>query len=211
MRKVDDSFITIFKRRYNLERKFIILYAGVLGYSQDLLPIILAISTIREKYPDIVFLVVGDGPLKQYYVKMASKLKVLGNNVVFAPYQPLDKYPSVIALADICLVPLRKGVSTPVVPKKLIDFMSAKKPVIAIVPKVSDVHYIVNKSRCGYVIELNNISKLVRILELLYTNEELREQLMSNAYSFAIKYFDIRQCISAYNRLIQSMLCNAKH
>lgn len=89
-----------FRQRYNLNDAFIVSFAGVLGYSQDL-DIVLDAAAILRDHPNIVWLIVGDGVEK---CRLESKAKEMSlSNVRFLPMQPRDEYPAILHASDICL------------------------------------------------------------------------------------------------------------
>ena len=71
----------------NLKNKFIIMYSGNLGLYYDLENIIKITSRFKE-HPDIVFVFIGDGAVKERMKQFVEKEAV--NNVMFLPFQPKE-------------------------------------------------------------------------------------------------------------------------
>ena len=76
---VDTDFITPgermngFREEFGLGDKFVVSFAGVIGYSQDIDVILGAADLLRDK-KDILFLIVGDGVEKERLMKKACSM-----------------------------------------------------------------------------------------------------------------------------------------
>jgi colanic acid biosynthesis glycosyl transferase WcaI len=90
-----------------LEERFIVSYAGVMGYSQDLDTVLASAALLRD-HPEIAFLLVGNGVQKPALVQQARRQNL--QNVYFLPMQPKEKYPEILSASDACLVTLRQEV-----------------------------------------------------------------------------------------------------
>ena len=74
-----------FSQEYGLDDKFVISFAGVIGYSQDI-DVILEAASLLQDESDIHFLIVGDGVEKS---RLEQKTQDMGlSHVQFLPMQP---------------------------------------------------------------------------------------------------------------------------
>jgi len=197
-----------FRAKHNLGDKFIVLFAGTIGWSQGLEVILEASSRLRN-YEDIVFLIVGDGVEKARLIAKAIAMKL--SNIRFIPMQPRDKYPLVLSAADVCLVTLRPNVSTPVVPSKLLTIMASGRPVIAAVPGQGDVPKIIRTSQCGVWVDPKNPEDLAQAVLMLYASPGLRETYGRNGRKFAETHFSREVCTKKYERLFASITGGGSH
>jgi colanic acid biosynthesis glycosyl transferase WcaI len=101
----------------------IVLYAGTMGDKQGLDMLIDTAGAMQADRPELVFLLVGDGSVKDVLVEKADKMGV--RNVVFKPPQPAEDLPALLALADIHLVVQRRGAGGAVMPSKLTGILAA--------------------------------------------------------------------------------------
>ena len=129
--KKDNPFFN--KLNLNKNQK-VIMYSGTLNEKLSYETLIKSIYSLKEN-KNIVWIISGEGPLKNY---LFSKL---GNfeNVKFLPFQPIEKLPIWLNLADIHLIPQKISVSNLVLPSKLLGILSSSKPVIGIAKKNSDL------------------------------------------------------------------------
>ena len=123
--KIDHSFI---ERQYNFYDKFVVLYTGLLGYAQAPEIMIEAAGVLRDK-KDIVFLIVGTGPLEEKLKIEVRKLKL--TNIIFTGLRLHEEMPQYVALADVCLIPYKnKETFKDNLPSKMYDYLAAGKPMI---------------------------------------------------------------------------------
>ena len=101
--------------------KRIVLYSGNIGEKQGLDIVIDACNEMAH-LDDIVFLIVGDGGAKSSLVNMAAEKGL--NNIFFAPLQPYEDLPALLASADCHLVVQRRGAADAVLPSKLTNIFA---------------------------------------------------------------------------------------
>ncbi|MHA1384513.1 MAG: glycosyltransferase family 4 protein, partial [Candidatus Helarchaeota archaeon] len=160
-----------FKREFNLNSNFIVSFAGVIGYSQDI-EVILEAAKELEKYREISFLIVGDGVKKQEAIEKTKELQL--NNIHFIPMLPREKYPEVLYASDVCLATLKKEVKTPVVPSKILSIMAAGRPVVATMDLSGDAPKIIDVAKCGYALPPEDSKLLSKAILELYHNSKKR-------------------------------------
>ncbi len=136
-----------FRKTFDLERKLVGVYGGVTGPAQGL-DVILDVAARVRDIEDLVFLIVGEGTEK---AKLEARVTAEGlTNVVFKPFVSGARYPSLLKSADFGFLTLDPKMTTPVVPGKILGYMAAGLPVLAIVNRQSDIHAIVAEAGCGY-------------------------------------------------------------
>lgn len=101
--------------------KRVLLYSGNIGEKQGLECVIDAAERLASR-EDVVFLIVGEGADKARLRAMAQQRGL--SNVVFAPLQPYDDLPALLASADCHLVIQKRGVADAVLPSKLTNILA---------------------------------------------------------------------------------------
>jgi glycosyltransferase involved in cell wall biosynthesis len=190
--------INYFRKKYKLGSKFIISFAGVLGYSQDL-DVVLEVAKLLRENQDILFLIVGEGPEKGRLVGKAKRMNL--GNVKFLPIQPKEVYPKVLQASDVCLVTLRQEVKTPVVPSKILSIMAAGRPLVACMDIHGDAPKIIKNANCGYALPPSDPEKLAKSILSLYKDVELRKHFGYNGRKYCEKNFSEEVCIGKYIKL----------
>ncbi|GAI04311.1 unnamed protein product, partial [marine sediment metagenome] len=185
----------------NLNSKFVVSFAGVMGFAQGL-NIVIDCAELLKSYKDILFLLVGDGVKKDGLIKKAEDMQL--NNIKFLPPQHREVYPSILFASDICLVTLDKSVKTPVVPAKLLNIMASGRPVVASMNLKGDAPKIIKAAKCGYCVESDDVEGFSKAILKLYHNPELKDEFGMNGRKYAVKHFSRKVCIEKYEKLFLS-------
>lgn len=189
-----------FRHEHGLDARFVVSYAGTMGWCQDMSVIVQAAQRLQD-YQDIVFLMVGDGPEKTKTEEHARRLKL--NNVIFLPMQPWSKYPEVLAASDVSMINLNKNLTTPVVPSKLLNIMAAGRPVVASVPLNGDTPKIVAEAGCGLCVEAGDAQGLAQAILTLYHNPELAHEMGQRGRLYAEQHFSRESCVASYEEILR--------
>jgi glycosyltransferase involved in cell wall biosynthesis len=114
--------------RLGLTGRFVVTYAGNHGLAQAL-PVVLEAAHLLRDQPEIAFLFLGDGPLKQDLVRRAEALGLA--SVRFLPPVPSSAVPPYLAASDALLVPLRgHSLFDTFIPSKLFASLACGRPVL---------------------------------------------------------------------------------
>jgi glycosyltransferase involved in cell wall biosynthesis/O-antigen/teichoic acid export membrane protein len=105
-------------------------YHGTLTESNDLTVVLRALALLRDEAPGLVFNVYGRGRAVPALQALAAELG-LQDQVRFHGYKPLDEIPSLIAAADVGLVPQRRSDFTALnYPTKAFEYIALGVPVL---------------------------------------------------------------------------------
>jgi glycosyltransferase involved in cell wall biosynthesis len=140
---------TAFRRSHHLEDKFVVLYAGAHGISNDL-DVVLDAAQLLTGEKDIQIVLLGDGKEKPDLQARAAALEL--SNVTFIPPLPKTDIPAALAGADACLAilkPLDEYKTT--YPNKVFDYMAAGRPVILAIDGV--IREVVEAAGCGLFVK----------------------------------------------------------
>jgi len=161
-----------FRTRHLLADKFVALYAGAHGMSNDLGVVlgaakILQNVTVTSKVAftsDIQIVLLGDGKEKANLRAQADEMGL--TNVAFVPSVPKSEMPGALAAADVCIAilkPLDEYKTT--YPNKVFDYMAAGRPVALAIDGV--IREVVEAAGCGIFAEPGNPSALADAIRAL--------------------------------------------
>jgi colanic acid biosynthesis glycosyl transferase WcaI len=187
---------TLKNQVFGNDSRVVILYAGLHGVAQGLEQILLADYKMDKSAFDIIFL--GDGPEKQLLIKKTSELGL--NNVHFWEPCTRDQMPSILAAADICLIPLKMYLPG-AVPSKLYEAMASGKPVMLIAE--GEAAQIVNDNGAGIVIKPGDIDGIVQGLQCLVSNAEMRQTMGMAGKQAAELNFDREKIVQVFIDLLE--------
>jgi glycosyltransferase involved in cell wall biosynthesis len=171
-----------FRLENALDGKFVVLYAGAHGLSNDLHVVLDAARLLQGTSVQIVL--VGDGKEKPALQSAARDL----SNVTFAPPAPKRQMPGVLAAADACLAilkPLEEYKTT--YPNKVFDYMAAGRPVLLAIDGV--IRDVVDSAGCGIFISPGNPAGLAAAVRKLATNRPLARSMGANGRKYLEQHF----------------------
>lgn len=124
-------------QRFRLEEKTVVGFAGWFD-RWDRLDLLLDIGArLRQRHPEVMLLLIGDGPVMPALRARASQPD-LAEGVVFTGAVPRAEVYDYISLLDIAVLPHSNDFGSPVV---MFEFMGLSVPVVApALPPILDVH-----------------------------------------------------------------------
>ena len=152
--------------------KFILLYAGAHGMSNDL-PTILQAAKMIEDNEKISIVFIGDGKEKNNLITLAKSLKL--SNVEFLNPVPKNKIFEYLQSSDVCIAILKPiELYKTTYPNKVFDYMAAGKPIILAIDGV--IREVVESANCGLFCEPGNPHAIANaILEMYHNRKELEK------------------------------------
>ncbi len=185
--------------RKGFEGRFVVLFAGVMGYAQDMETIVEAAARLREE-PRIVFLLVGDGSERAGVERRVRELGL--DNVRLLPFVSREDYPQIVAACDVGLVTLKKTMKTPVVPSKLPTYMASARPVIVSVNPESDAGALVRAADCGLLVPPGDPEAMAAAIRSLLNDPARASALGARGREYALRHLTRRACIDEIERLL---------
>lgn len=175
------------------ERKKVILYSGKIGKAQSLENILFALAQVIKKYSNVIFLIVGYGEELNSLVKLTSKLG-LSDYVKFLPPVSQHVLVDIIALSDICVVPLHKY-EKGALPTKFFEYLSCEKPVLA--TSSIEIAKILNDSGAGIFVQNPEDTSLIadELLKLLI-HDDLRIKMGKRGRRYILENFNFSEKLS---------------
>jgi len=192
-----------FSQKYNLTNKFVVSFAGTLGFSQDVEVIIKAAQILRN-IEEIVFVIVGDGPRKMEAEQLVKKYDL--KNVLLLPPVPKEEYPSVLHSSSISLATLTEDVKTPVVPSKILSIMSAGIPVIATMNLDGDAPRLIERAKCGFVLPAGDYKGLAEKIMELYKNPEICDKMGKNGRRYIEEHLSVRKTAERLEKVFNTLM-----
>jgi colanic acid biosynthesis glycosyl transferase WcaI len=148
-----------FSQEHGLDARFVVSYAGNMGFAQGL-DMLLGAAELLVRQADILFLFVGDGVLREWLVEQA-RAKSLGNTR-FVAHQPYARVPEIYAASDVCVVAMISTIASEGVPSKFMRIMACGRPVLAMVDGASDLASEVAASAGGVVVPTSSAEAIAQ-------------------------------------------------
>lgn len=154
-----------------------------------------AARKVVDAIPGTHFLIIGDGPQKQFLENLSRQLK-LENQVHFLGFQ--RQLGDILAAVDInCLssYPLQETLSV-----AAIEAMSAGVPIVC--TDVGFMKEIVIPGETGFLVPVDDPAALAEKLILLLQNPGLKKRMGGKAHQMVRKNLSVDQMIRAFEQLM---------
>ncbi len=142
--KVENSF----RKRYQLEDTFLVMYSGNMGLAHRLAPILDAANQLRD-HPQVCFAFVGDGARREELASAAAMRRL--TNIRFFPYQPRELLSQSLSAADVHLISMQPEATGLLMPSKLYGILASGSAVIALANPQSELAELILQREVGYV------------------------------------------------------------
>jgi glycosyltransferase involved in cell wall biosynthesis len=193
-----------FRRKYGLENKFVALYAGAHGISNDLGVVLDSALLLRDR-PEIAIVLVGDGMLKPELMAKAGALDL--TNVVFTAPLPKKSMPEALAAADACIAILKPvPLYATVYPNKVFDYMAAGRPVVLAMQGV--IRELIEEARAGVPVPPGDPRSIAQALRYLADDPIEARAMGLRGRVYAEEHFDRPILAEMLVQLIETIVKN---
>jgi colanic acid biosynthesis glycosyl transferase WcaI len=182
-------------------KAFVIVYGGNVGMAAGVETVIGALSMVNANR-EIVLIIAGSGSQLAACQKLAAGITNV--RIIFHTPWASDETSRVLAAADVLILPTRGTQSLASVPSKLLSYLFAARPVLAVICPESDTAKMIEKAGCGWIIPPDNTDLLTRkIEELAGLPEELLEKKGFAGRKFALDNFTTETCLPRVIEIIE--------
>lgn len=159
---------------------FVALYSGSMGEKQGLEVILAAAQMLATDYPNILFVLCGEGSARKHLQKSAKKMP----NVRFLNLQPVHRLNDLLNLANVHLLPQLPTAADLVMPSKLQGMCASGRPAIATVHPGTQIAQVLQS--CGMTVIPGDITALTKALVILANHPEQCIELGKAARQFTL-------------------------
>ena len=191
-----------FKKKENIEDKFLISYAGILSPFQGIDNILNVAKELKE-HKDIIFYVAGDGMIRGDIEGRIENENI--SNLKLLPFQPREEYFNIVNSSDISIVSLDERMMAPCLPGKLTNLLSLKQPIIGIVSPESETANFIKSVNCGILVESDDIMGFRNAILELKDNSILQKTLGENGRKFVENEMNLEKNVELYHDIFNSL------
>ena len=180
--------------------RFLIIYTGGVSPERDLDTPIKSLNELKKIIPELILLIIGDGPSVLSLKQLSEKLKVQ-EFVKFIPWPGDRATAGYIGIADILIVPhpFNDFINT-TIPHKLFEYMYNSKPVL--VSDAIPLKRIINETHAGEVFKSNDphdfAQRIIQIKVAKFPYGFNGRKAVENKYNWEN---DSRNLINLYTKL----------
>ena len=190
-----------FREKHDLEEKFIILYAGAHGMSNDLKVVLDAAAHLKNN-DEIRIVLLGSGKEKPHLQTLAKE-KGLSNVLFILPVPKLEMREA-LAAADACLAILKPiEMYKTTYPNKVFDYMAAGRAVILAIDGV--IRDVVESANAGIFIPPGDPQALAEAVKTLASNPKKCRRLGENGREMIEKKFSREELADEFTALLETL------
>ena len=152
---------TEIRRRYGVpEDKTVFIYGGNLGKPQGIPFLMECLRTQREK--DAFFLIIGSGTEYPALKRFIAEEKP--SDVALMPGLPKREYERLCAACDVGLIFLDHRFTIPNFPSRMLSYMKAKMPILAVTDPNTDVGKVITEGGFGWWCESSDAARFAALV-----------------------------------------------
>lgn len=189
-------------KELQLEDKFVVQYAGNMGYPHDIESLVEAAKILYQN-PKIHFLFIGSG-VKRKWLGEQIKTYDLNNITVLHP-RPRSDQNNFLNASDIVVSALVKGMLGISVPSRAYNIMAAGKPIIALGDENSELALIIREKKVGWIVPPGEVSAFVNAVLEAESNPERLAAMGKRARLLVEKEYSEEHVIGLYKSLFDRM------
>jgi glycosyltransferase involved in cell wall biosynthesis len=184
-------------KELNLEDKFVFLYAGNMGYPNDLESIVWCANKLKDD-ERFHFIFLGAG-VKKSWLENEIETKSLKNITLLEP-RPRSEQNIFLNACDVAFVSLVKKMRGVSMPSRTYNILAVGKPILGIVEEDSETAKVVIEDQVGWIVPPNEPEKLLQIIEKIYQERGLIPNMSENARKSAIEKYSLQKAVSEYRK-----------
>ncbi|HEX8247818.1 MAG TPA: glycosyltransferase family 4 protein [Pyrinomonadaceae bacterium] len=179
----------------NLADKFVFLYAGNMGYPNDLESIVWCADKLKrdEKF-HFVFLGAG---VKRKWLEREVVEKGFRNVTILEP-RPRGEQNVFLNACDVALVSLVKKMWGVSMPSRTYNILAAGKPILALTEADSELARVVSEEKVGWSVAPNEPEKLLETIYRIYAEREKLAEMGKRARRSAVEKYSPEQAVASY-------------
>ena len=196
---LDHEGVRTFRKKYDLEDKFVIMYSGNIGLYYDLENLIKVIEKFKPgtKTADgkeVVFAFVGEGSVLDKLVLYVKEHQM--SNVTFIPYQKKEELIYSLNAGDVHWCVNAKGIKGVSCPSKFYGIAAVAKPVLGVLEKGSEVRLLIEETGCGLVAEPEDYDTVEKHIKWFMENDAKKQLVIMGQRGSAFLNKELTKIVS---------------
>lgn len=188
-------------RANELVDKFVFLYSGTIGLKHN--PALLV--SLAERYAaraDVRVVVAASGSGVDYLEREKAARGL--TNLVLPGLQPFDRFPEMLASADVLAAVIERDAGTFSVPSKVLSYLCAGRAILLAAPPENLAAKTVTQSDAGVVVAPEDDAGWLEKAALYVGDPELRRRQGAAGRRYAEENFDLQKVADRFEAVIAS-------
>jgi glycosyltransferase involved in cell wall biosynthesis len=178
----------------------LLLCVGRLEYEKGFQVAIQALAMLQKQFHDIRLVIAGEGIYRKPLERVAATMQ---GAVTLAGYVPNQDVPSLLAAADIFLMPTLRDEGFPMT---VVEAMASGLPVVA--SRVGGIPSAIDDGHTGMLVPMGNAEACAQATEQLLRDRPLRAAMQQAARQAAVAHFSRDHMIQATERVLHEVVAH---
>lgn len=188
-------------RETGLADKFVFLYSGTMGLKHNPGNLAALAQAFADR-PEVRVALVSQGVGREYLEKRKAEGGL--ENLLLLDFQPFERLPEVMASADVLLANVEPESSRFCVPSKVLSYLCAGRPILLSVPYENLIARTLEKAGGGFAADPGDSNQFLELAQRLFSDAGLRNQLGTNARTYAERTFDIAKIAESFEQVLSA-------
>ncbi|GAA3931741.1 glycosyltransferase [Chitinophaga oryziterrae] len=193
-----------FSSQYHLDDKFVVAYAGNIGFAQNWNPVIQAARQLAGK--PILFLIIGDGNRKEWLKSEINRYSI--KNILLLDYQPRELMPEINASADIHTIVMTPELDGDGFPSKIYNIMSSARAAVVSTGANSPLSNLMKKAGYNRTVPLDDNDQYTAAILKAYEERHLLVEEGLKGRQFIVDNYSKEIVAGQYHDLITRFSSN---
>lgn len=172
--------------------KVAFVYGGNLGKPQGI-PFMLKCLHSQKRNTDVFFFIAGSGTEYNIVERYIRKFKP--SNIILQQWLPKEDYDKVVAACDVGLIFLDHRFTIPNFPSRLLSYMTAKIPVLAVTDTATDIGKVIESGGFGWWCESDDVKKYENLLEKIMQSN--LKEMGNRGFQILNKKYNVKNACAA--------------
>lgn len=182
-------------KELGLEEKFVFLYAGNMGYPNDIETILSSAAQLKDEN-HIHFIFLGSGVKEPTLRLLVRELNL--ENVSILPPKPRSEQVIFLNACDVALVSLVKKMRGVSMPSRTYNIMAAGKPILALTEEDSELAIVINEDNIGWHAPAGDVDVLTDLIRQIVSYPKDLIEMGSRARQSALDKYSLETALNKY-------------
>lgn len=194
-----------FSAMHHLDDKFVVAYAGNIGFAQNWAPIIYAAQKLTNI--PVLFLIIGNGSRKEWLKAEIERLKI--KNILLLDYQPRELMPEINASADVHTIVMSPEMDNDGFPSKIYNIMASGRAAVVCTGADSPLNNLMKKAGYNRIVPLNDNDQYALTILKAYEERHLLIDEGLKGRKFIVENYSKEAVAGQYHDLIVRVSSNS--